>query len=286
MSKPLDQRILDFYEKLTPSEQRLADVLLERQGDIAAYSATELAGRAQVSKATAARLVKRLGYDSFDALRMQSRPNPHYGSPLTMLERFDGTITEPPFGEHLANDETNLRRTFARLEPDQIHRAIAMLVGARTVYLLGLRNSFSLAHYARFTLKMLKPDVRLVPVGGLSFAEDVMEMGKEDVLLAIGFRRRPLVLRELLGHARNRETGIVLVTDLSASETAENATVVLRCHSRSALAFDSYTSAMSVLNYIANGVAVALGPASLKRLEMVDNLHDELDAFTIPRRRS
>ncbi len=285
MNKPLDQRILDFYEKLTPSEQRLADVLLERQQDIAAYSATELAGRAQVSKATAARLVKRLGYDSFDHLRLQSRPAPNYGSPLTMLERFEGNVAEPLFTEHLANDETNLRRTFARLDPDEIHRAIEILVAARTVYLLGLRNSFSLAHYTRFTLKMLKPDVRLIPVGGLSFAEDVMDMGKEDVLLAIGFRRRPLVLRELLGHARTREAGTIFVTDLSASDTAEIAGLVIRCHSRSTLAFDSYTSAMSVLNYIANGVAVALGPAGRKRLEMVDTLHDELDAFTVPRRR-
>ncbi|MCH7794161.1 MAG: hypothetical protein IH900_03325 [Proteobacteria bacterium] len=47
--KTLDTRILDIFEELSPSEQRLADVVLEHQRDLASYSATELADLASVS---------------------------------------------------------------------------------------------------------------------------------------------------------------------------------------------------------------------------------------------
>lgn len=282
MSKTLDSRILDVYEALSPSEQRLADVVLEHQRDLASYSATELADRARVSKATAARLFKRLGYKSFQEVRRQSRSMRHWGSPLhALLEGSDKTKIDTNLLMHLNNDLTNVTRTFEALRSDQIATAVDALVDARRVWVLGLRNSYSMAHYARFLLTILKPDVRLIPAGGLSFAEEVVNMEAGDVLLAIGFRRRPRILQDLLKRARGAGITVIFVTDLSASLTARHADIVLRCHSRGAYFTDSYTAAMSVLNYVASAVAYGLGEAVRERVDRIDHLHDALDAFTV-----
>ena len=58
----LTARIRDRYGDLSPMERRLADVILACPGELSGYSATELAGRAGVSKMTVSRLVRRLGY--------------------------------------------------------------------------------------------------------------------------------------------------------------------------------------------------------------------------------
>jgi DNA-binding MurR/RpiR family transcriptional regulator len=79
--KPLDARVLDVYESLTPLEQRLASVVLEHQRELASCSATELARQADVSQATAARLFKRLGYSSYKEARQYSRAMTRWGSP-------------------------------------------------------------------------------------------------------------------------------------------------------------------------------------------------------------
>ena len=54
-------RIRVHYQSLPPSERKLADLILDFPGDIAGYSATELAHLAGVSKAAATRLFQRLG---------------------------------------------------------------------------------------------------------------------------------------------------------------------------------------------------------------------------------
>ena len=58
------------------SERRIADLILEFPGEIAAYSATELAKISGGSKAAVTRLVQRLGFASFDEARRAGAPLP------------------------------------------------------------------------------------------------------------------------------------------------------------------------------------------------------------------
>ncbi len=283
--KFLDARILDIYEDLTPLERRLADVVLEHQRELASYSATELALQADVSKATAARLFQRLGYSSYKELRQQSRALRRWGSPLSLLEgleEFDAT--QPSMVAHLQNDIANLTRTFQALQPDAINQVVDMLGRADRIWLIGFRASHELAELGAFWLRHLKYNVSLLPSGWMTFAEDVIDMRAGDAVLAIGFRRRPRMFRALLQNARDVGANVILVTDLSASTTAKLAHVVLRCHTRSSGVFDSYVAAASLLNYVLAALALRNGKAVRSRLQRIEDLHDKLDAFTLPTR--
>jgi DNA-binding MurR/RpiR family transcriptional regulator len=281
MARSLDSRILDIYESLSRSEQKLADVVLEHQRDIAGYSATELARRAEVSKATAARLFKRLGYRNYNEARREARAVKHWGSPINVLYDFvEPANVDPNMVSHLNNDLANVTRTFEHLPSTDVSSAVVSLQRTDRIWVLGLRNSYALAHYARFLLIMLKSDVRLIPAGGLSFAEEVVDMRAGDVLLAIGFRRRPQVLRSVMKMAQERGLTVIFITDLSASLTARSADIVLRCHSRGVYFTDSYTAAMSLLNYLASALALKLAKRARHRLSLIDDLHDALDPFT------
>jgi DNA-binding MurR/RpiR family transcriptional regulator len=283
--KPLDARILDIYDGLTPLERRLADVILEHQRELASYSATELSLQADVSKATAARLFKRLGYSSYNDARQQSRALRRWGSPLSLLEgleELDGS--QPSIVTHLQNDIANLTRTFGALRPEAIGQVVDMLVRADRIWVIGFRASHELAELAAFWLKHLQYSVSLLPSGWMTFAEDVIDMRAGDAVLAIGFRRRPRMFRALLQNARDVGANVILVTDLSASGAARLAHVVLRCHSRPSGVFDSYVAATSLLNYVLAALALREGAAVRARLQHIENLHDKLDAFTLPAR--
>ncbi|HEY0202489.1 MAG TPA: MurR/RpiR family transcriptional regulator, partial [Burkholderiaceae bacterium] len=69
----LEARIRAQYGALSAADRKLADVLVARQKDVLSYSATELAGFAGVSKASAARFFRRLGYSDFTAFRQHMR---------------------------------------------------------------------------------------------------------------------------------------------------------------------------------------------------------------------
>ena len=82
MTTRLTLAIQEHYEQLSPSERRLAALLLDRAEDMLTYSATELAAMAEVSKATAARLFRSLGYADFNEVRLQAREERDLAQPF------------------------------------------------------------------------------------------------------------------------------------------------------------------------------------------------------------
>ncbi|MBI2713711.1 MAG: MurR/RpiR family transcriptional regulator [Rhizobiales bacterium] len=270
---PLVHRIRETYDALPLGERKLAELILEMRGDLAAYSATELAARSGVSKATAARLVRRLGYADFHEMRQQARNHYHNGSPLAELSNtrdLDGTLAE-----HLGHDIAYLRRTIETIPADHVQAAVKILAGAQRVTVVGFRNSYPLAFYARELLVQVRPQVNLLPVPGQTVAEEFSDLGRGDAVLAFGFRRRPPVLGRILRAAAAAKARTVLLGDSSLGKVGKSAHIVFRCYSRGARLFDSYVAAMSLVNYLGSGVALALGASAQERLRRIESLHEE-----------
>jgi DNA-binding MurR/RpiR family transcriptional regulator len=276
---PLVHRIRDTYDVLPLGERKLADVILEMGGDLAAYSATELAGRAGVSKATAARMVRRLGYTDFHDMRQQARNSHHNGSPLAELSdpgRAEGTL-----GQHIGHDIAFLTRTTETIPETQTRAAIDILARAERVTVVGFRNSYPLAFYARELLVQVRPQVRLLPTTGQTVSEELSDLGPEDAVLALGFRRRPPALGRILRIASETRAHTVLLGDPSLGKIGASAQVVFRCASRGSRLFDSYVAPLSLLNYLCSGVALALGGPAQQRLRRIESLHETLSDLEV-----
>jgi len=270
---PLVHRIRDTYDALPVSERKLAELILEMQEDLAAYSATELAARAGVSKATAARLVRRLGYADFHEMRQQARNRYHNGSPLAELSNTLGL--EGTLAQHLGHDIACLTRTSQTITAGHAQAAVNILADAQRVTVVGFRNSYPPAIYARELLVQVRPQVNLLPIPGQTVSEELSDLGPGDAILAFGFRRRPPVLGRILHIAAAAKTRTVLLGDSSLGEISKSADVVFRCFSRGSRLFDSYVAAMSLVNYLGSGVALALGVSAQERLRRIEAMHEE-----------
>jgi DNA-binding MurR/RpiR family transcriptional regulator len=270
---PLVHRIRDTYDVLPLGERKLAELILEMQGNLAAYSATELAARAGVSKATAARFVRRLGYADFHEMRQEARNN-HHGSPLDEFASHvapDGTLAQ-----HLAHDVGCVTRTLETIPPEHVEAAIKILAGAERLCVVGFRNSYPLAFHACELLSQVRGSVRLIPLPGQTISEELPDLGRADAVLALGFRRRPAAFARILRIAHDARARIVLLGDPSLGDAARSAQVVFRCISRGSGPFDSYVAPLSLLNFLCSGVALALGTPAQKRLQHIESLHAEL----------
>jgi DNA-binding MurR/RpiR family transcriptional regulator len=270
---PLVHRIRETYDALPLGERKLAELILEMRGDLAAYSATELAARSGVSKATAARLVRRLGYADFHEMRQQARNHYHNGSPLAELSNTLGL--EATLAQHLAHDVAGLTRTIETIPAGDVQAAVGILAGAQRVIVVGFRNSYAPAFYARELLVQVRPHVILLPVSGQTVSEELSDLGRSDAILAFGFRRRPPVLGRILRISAAAKARTVLLGDSSIGKFGKSAQIVLRCFSRGARLFDSYVAAMSLVNYLGSGVALALGASAQERLRRIESLHNE-----------
>lgn len=280
MSVPLETRIRENYDRLPPHEQRLADVILNFPGELASYAASELAGLADVSKATASRFFRRIGYEDFEEARREMRANQRWGSPYYRHTReAEARGVSDTFDGHVASEVANIHSTFAQLSREDLDAAVAALAGARRVYCLGFRTSAMVAAYAAWLLGQVRDDVVVLPNGANTMAEQVAGLNSSDVVFAIGLRRRVPALSSVMRAAGKRGARILYVTDPSAHRSASLASWVFRIEGRSPTLFDSDIAANSLVHLVCGLLASRAGPAGRLRLQDMERLHGELGDF-------
>jgi DNA-binding MurR/RpiR family transcriptional regulator len=287
----LPQRVLESYDDLSRGERRLADLLLENPDLLALRQAGEIATRAGVSRATAARFFRRLGYPSFRAAQRRAREDgtsaaaapPAPGRPglLALAARAGaggngaGTAARLDLSQHLAADVQNLVRTVEALRPDEVGAAALAMARAEKLWVVGFGDNYALAHYARALLIRVKPDIRMIPIGGFSIPEEFASIGAADAMLALGVGRRTRSLRSVMRSAVRAGATVVLVTDQAAPAGPDAAAVTIRCRTKGAGVFESAAAPVSVLAYLCSSLALRIGQAAIERLEAIDAIHDE-----------
>lgn len=278
-SLSFEGRIRAHYRGLPESERRIADLILEFPGEVAAYSATELAKLSGGSKAAVTRLVQRLGFANFDAARRAARDAQTWGSPLYLLSR------EAPTGnfgariqEQIDQDVRNISLTLEQLRVDVFDDIVDAICEARRVFLLGYRNSHYLAGYARWQIIQVRGDVYLLPAAGETIAEEIADLTADDVLIIIGFRRRIAEVPRAMAAAHAAGAKVLYVTDWLA-EPAPDATWTIPCAVRGMDLFDRYAAAMSLLHFLSVAIVDRLAARGRSRLQRIENLHEELHDF-------
>jgi DNA-binding MurR/RpiR family transcriptional regulator len=275
----VESRIKASYAELPESERRIADLILEFPGEMAAYSATELAGLSGGSKAAVTRLVQRIGFSNYDEARRAARDAQSWGSPLYLMAReTKKTGFSARVRQHIEADIRNISVTLEGLRGDAFNEMVEAVCKARRIYLLGYRNSHYLAGYARWQIIQGRGEVYLLPAAGETIAEEIADFTPEDVLIAIGFRRRVPQVPQAMAAAAAGGARIVYITDWAAPPSP-HATWTIPCAVRGMDLFDRYAAAMSLLHFLCVAIVEKLGAPGRAHLQRIENLHEELHDF-------
>ncbi|MGD1879415.1 MAG: MurR/RpiR family transcriptional regulator [Kiloniellaceae bacterium] len=275
----VESRIKARYPELPESERRIADLILEFPGEMAAYSATELAALSGGSKAAVTRLVQRIGFANYDEARRAARDAQSWGSPLYLMAReTEKTGFSARVRQHIETDAHNIALTLETLRGDAFNDMVAAICKARRVFLLGYRNSHYLAGYARWQIIQGRGDVYLLPAAGETIAEELADLTAEDVLIVIGFRRRVAQVPQAMAVAAQTGTRILYITD-RAAPASPHATWTIPCAVRGMDMFDRYAAAMSLLHFLCVAIVEKLGGPGRARLQHIETLHEELHDF-------
>jgi len=286
----LTARIRDRYGDLSPMERQLADVILACPGELSGYSATELAGRAGVSKMTVSRLVRRLGYAGFEAARLAARRGSDWGSPLFLLPP-GGPVSvsdgDPaPLDAHFQRSAEALAATARQTDPAMLARAARALADARRIWVCGARNSAFLAGYARWQFIQVRGEVHQLAAAGETMAETLADLGsgnvgpgdlnRDDLLFLVGIRRRPPAIVRLLRIAGERGIPTILIADSHSTLEAPPPPLTFRCETRSLAALDTHVAALAVIHALAAELIPLTGEAGRARIRAIEDLHDRL----------
>ena len=267
-------RVRDCLHDLHPAERRLAEFVLDFPGEIASYSATELAKLANVSNATVSRFIRRLGYAGYDEARRSVRAEKRTGSPLFLaaVANGDGQSVQA----HVEQGRENLSRTFARVTDIEIRQIAEAMLAARKVWIVGFRTSHSFATYLRWQTLQIIENVLVVPSAGETLGEYLASVTAEDMVIVFGLRRRPAGLRAILDEVVRSGARMLYVTDAQAEEES-GATWHVRCESAAAGTLDNHVVVMALCHLIATKVIEFAGAEGRRRLTAIEVSHATLD---------
>ena len=281
MSTRLVLRIQEHIQSLTRSEQKLAEVILASPQLVETHTATELAGLADVSKATAARFFRALGYADFDEVKLQAREERNRTQPYSYMKGTQsGAALGRSIGEHLDLELANLTRTFEEMNPESLRHAARLVADAPRVWFLGLGADGWLARHGRLQFARLRPAVQMLGAEGGALAEELAMIGPRDVLFVfcLGPQRREL--RPILSFARTTRAEIVALSDhMNLATVKRFASIVIHCHVARHGLVSSATAHVSMLRLIAVALAGLSEDSVDRRAGLIDEISEELDFY-------
>jgi DNA-binding MurR/RpiR family transcriptional regulator len=281
MPVPLDQarsflsRVRGELHRMHSAERRLAEFVLNFPGEIASYSASELAKLANVSNSTITRFIQRLGYVNYDDARKRVRAEREGGAALYFSAQ---GIHDPDkaLEAHLEQGRTNVSRTFAVISMAEIDAVAEAMLAARRVWIIGFRTSHAFAIYLRWQTIQVIENVLLIPGAGETLGENLVSIAPNDCVIVFGLRRRVPHTEHVLEQIVKSKAKLLYITDESIERRAD-VTWHVQCQTSSPGPLFNHVSVMSYLHLLATRVIERAGKAGRKRLSAIEISHDVLN---------
>lgn len=268
-------RVRQVLPELHPAERRLGDFVCDFPGELASYSAQELAVLAHVSKATVSRFIQRLGYENYEEARRHARTEKQTGSRLFLTTSADAA-GEQSVAAHVAQGVSNLEATFLAITDSQISAAAAAILGARKVWVLGFRASHPFADYLQWQLTQVIENIIAVPGGGQTLGEHLVSLSPDDVIIVFGLRRRVARMDLILAQIEKSKAKLLYVTDEGVSFLA-SANWHFRCHTLAPGPLFNHVSVMALCHLLTTRCIEIAGVAGRGRLRAIEALNDGLE---------
>lgn len=267
MEAPRDFETLraSIAERRRSLPKRLAQVAVYALGhpdEIAFGTAASVAQSAEVQPSTLVRFAQSFGFMGFsdlqDVFRARLRDRvPSYDERLSRMRQRgiaasrSGLVLEG----FLEATEQSVAAFRSGVDHAALDRAVDLLAGAETIYLIGLRRSFPITSYMSYAMgKLGVRNILVDAVAGMG-AEQASFISPQDTVLAISFTPYASETVALTDSARNRGARIVAITDSVLSPIAAPADVMIEVSEADFEGFRSMATTMAIAMTLSVAVA-------------------------------
>ncbi len=263
-------RLLGLFsgQRLTPTQRRIAQSLVEHAPRAGYLSSSEVAELAGVSQPSVTRFATAIGYDGYQTLRHRIRelvaPGDH-ASPETPDE-----ARRNEWQRAVAAERDNLAQLADTLADTRaVTEAARLLSASRPLPVLGLRAAGPIAEYFGYFAAKVHPDVRVLSAGGSLLTDHIEQVraAGATALLSVVLPRYPAEALDALHEARALGLRIVTITDNPMSPAAEHADLVLPAGVGAQLVFDLHSAPMVLAMVLLQAMCDTAPTETQNRLE-------------------
>lgn len=274
----MEERMSEFSK----GQKRIARYILDHYDKAAYMTASRLGSIVEVSESTVVRFAIEVGFDGYPEMQraLQELIRTH----LTAVQRVD--VTNSLIGDDdvldkiLGADAEKIRRTLDEIDRKSFETAVDKIVSAKSIYIIGVRSSSTLAGFLNFNLRMILDNVKFVQTtSGSEMFEQIMNIGPDDVLIAISFPRYSKRIINAVEYASSTGADVISITDSGQSPIAAGADQLLLARSDMVSFVDSLVAPLSIINAVIVAVARKKPDEVRERLEKLEHIWDEYDVY-------
>lgn len=268
-TQELLDRLNHSGKKLSKSHRRIAECIVNHYDKAAFMTASKLGEYVGVSESTVVRFASALGYEGFPQLQKALQELIRHR--LTASQRLEMTGemgSSQVLSKVLKTDIQNIRSTLDEIDLASFDAAVDSILGARNIYVLGLRSSAPLAEFFGHYLNFIFPNVHTVTSGVSDVFEQVARISEEDVLIGISFPRYTSHTVKAMKFARSRGATLIAITDGPLSPLHAESNFCLMAKSEMASFVDSLAAPVSLIN------ALIVALSQRRRAQVVEYFDD------------
>ncbi len=268
--------------RMSKGQKSIARFILSDYERAAYMTAAKIGEEAGVSESTVVRFTMELGYEGYP--HFQRLLQEELKVKLTSVQRLNASrrfsSDAQVLNSILQADIDNLKTTFESIDEAAFSKAVETILGAKRIFVMGLRSSAPLSSFIHFYFTLLFDDVRHIHSNSANEVfEQILPIGPGDVLIGISFPRYSMRTIQSMQYARQRGAAVVAITDKADTPLSEHADVALFATSDMASFVDSLVAPLSLIN----ALIVALGMRKRDHIEQtfeaLEHLWDEYKVY-------
>jgi DNA-binding MurR/RpiR family transcriptional regulator len=182
--------------------------------------------------------------------------------------------------EVLHSDAEKIKSTLEKIDHNAFELAVSTILEAKHIYIVGIRSCAPLASFLGFYLNLMFDNVHLLTTNSSSeLFEQMVRIGKKDVIIGISFPRYSMRTLKALEFANNRSAKVITLTDSVHSPMNLYSSCNLIADSDMASIVDSLVAPLSVINALIVALCMKKQKEVAGTLTMLEDIWEEYQVY-------
>ncbi|ESQ91861.1 MurR/RpiR family transcriptional regulator [Asticcacaulis benevestitus] len=271
-SADLKAQVMAMHDSFSKRMKQIASYVLDRPEELAFETLAVFSERSGVQPSAIVRFAKALGYSGASQMQkiirdglLASNMTLGYGERVRQFNKKVGQTRSTGGAEILAEyvdaDSLSLQNLKETTSADDVSAAVARIIEADTLYIVGFRRAFPVAAYLAYSFqKMGKPTIFIEGVGGFSQSQ-ARTIRPVDIMLAVSYQpsaEETLACAEI---AHQNGAPIISITDSIVNPIARMSVQAFQVRESEVRAFRSLTASLCLGQTLVVGYAFASAEA-------------------------
>ncbi|GAC12541.1 MurR/RpiR family transcriptional regulator [Paraglaciecola chathamensis] len=256
----LQELIKERYPTMSKRLKQVAKFVLENPNMVAFETIAVISEKLDVPPSTMIRFASGLGLTGFNEIKQVIKEDKlentsNYSNRIQLMRGQQDWKSDELLPRFAKANRDALRHLEETVSREDIQRAVDLMSKARHIFLLGNGRAHTVATYLHYALNHINKKIFMITGTGGMFQEQMSNVERGDLLIAISFSPYSSNTCELAAQAANRGVAVLSITDSPISPLANTSQQSFIVQEARVDAFRSLSASLLLSQVLAIGLA-------------------------------